>query len=75
MPEEVRLTTVYIAVGQPEAQIIKGRLESEGIPAVLRYESAGIVYGITVDGLGQVEIQVPAFLAEEARQILGVEKK
>jgi Zn-dependent alcohol dehydrogenase len=75
MPEEVRLTTVYIAVGQPEAQIIKGRLENEGIPAVLRYESAGIIYGITVDGLGQVEVQVPAFLAEEARQILGVEKK
>jgi hypothetical protein len=75
MPEEVRLTTVYIAVGQPEAQIIKGRLENEGIPAVLRYESAGIIYGITVDGLGQVEVQVPAFLAEEARQILGAEKK
>jgi Zn-dependent alcohol dehydrogenase len=75
MPEEVRLTTVYIAVGQPEAQIIKGRLENEGIPAVLRYESAGIIYGITVDGLGRVEVQVPDFLAEEARQILGVEKK
>lgn len=75
MPEEVRLTTVYIAVGQPEAQIIKGRLENEGIPAVLRYESAGIIYGITVDGLGRVEVQVPDFLAEEARQILGAEKK
>ena len=74
MPEEIRLTTVYIAVGQPEAQIIKGRLESEGIPAVLRYESAGLIYGITIDGLGQVEVQVPASLAEEARQILGIKK-
>ncbi len=68
------MTTVYIAVGQPEAQIIKGRLENEGIPAVLRYESAGLIYGITIDGLGQVEVQVPASLAEEARQILGIKK-
>ena len=71
MPEEIKLTTVYIAVGQPEAEIVRGRLESEGIPAMLRYESAGLVYGLTVDGLGQVEVQVPSALAEEARQILG----
>jgi len=54
-----------------EAQIIKGRLESEGIPALLNYESAGLVYGITVDGLGEVKIMVPKDLAEEAKEILG----
>jgi hypothetical protein len=53
-----------------EAHIIKGRLESEGIPVLLSYESAGLVYGITVDGLGQVKIMVPRDLEEEARQIL-----
>jgi hypothetical protein len=53
-----------------EAQIIKGRLESEGIPVLLRYESAGLVYGITIDGLGQVRIMVPQHLADEAREIL-----
>ena len=60
-----------------EAEIIKGRQESEGIPVLLRYESAGLVYGITVDGLGQVKIMVPRDLAEEAKGILGitVEKK
>jgi len=55
-----------------EAQIIKGRLESEGIPVLLSYESAGLVYGLTVDGLGEVKIMVPEHLAEEAKQILGV---
>jgi len=65
-------TTVYIASSQPEAEIIKGRLNCEGIPAMFRYESAGIVYGLTVDGLGQVEVQVPAHLAEHAREILAV---
>jgi len=74
MPEGIKLTTVYVAAGQPEAEIIKGRLENEGIPAVLCYESAGLVYGIIVDGLGQVEVQVPSYLAEEARQILRIEK-
>jgi Putative prokaryotic signal transducing protein len=55
-----------------EAQIIKGRLESEGIPVLLSYESAGLIYGLTVDGLGEVKIMVPQHLAEEAKEILGV---
>jgi len=55
-----------------EAQIMKGRLESEGIPVLLSYESAGLVYGLTVDGLGEVKIMVPKHLAEEAKEILGI---
>ena len=55
-----------------EAQIIKGRLESEGIPVLLSYESAGLIYGSTVDGLGEVKIMVPQHLAEEAKEILEV---
>jgi hypothetical protein len=72
--DKAKFTTVYIAGGQPEAQIVKGRLENEGIPVILRYESAGIVWGLTVDGLGQVEVQVPSSFAEEAKQILGLGK-
>ena len=53
-----------------EAQIIKGRLESEGIPVLLSYESAGLVYGLTIDGLGEVKVMVPKHLAEEAKGIL-----
>ena len=64
------LTTVYVANGQPEAEIIKGRLETEGIPVMLRYESVGLVYGLTTDGLGQVKVQVPSHLAQEAKEIL-----
>ena len=71
MSTEEQLVTVYVA-RQMEAQIIKGRLESEGIPVLLSYESAGLVYGITVDGLGEVKVTVPKRLAEEAREILGV---
>ncbi len=71
MSSEEQLVTVYVA-RQMQAHIIKGRLESEGIPALLSYESAGLVYGITVDGLGEVKIMVPQRLAQEAKEILGV---
>jgi len=65
------LVTVCTA-RQMEAEIIKGRLESEGIPALLSYESAGLVYGLTTNGLGEVRIMVPKHLAKEAKEILGV---
>ena len=52
---------------------MKSHLESEGIPTILQYESAGVVYGLTVDGLGQTKILVPEHLAQEAREILGAE--
>jgi hypothetical protein len=55
-----------------EAQIIKGHLENEGIPALLSYDSASLVYGLTTDGLGEVKILVPEHLAKEAKEILGV---
>ena len=55
-----------------EAQVIKGRLESEGIPVLLSYESAGLIYGLTVDGLGEVKIMVPKALAKEAKGIVGI---
>lgn len=55
-----------------EAHVIQGRLASEGIPAILSYESAGLVYGLTVDGLGEVKILVPNHLAKEAKEILGI---
>ena len=55
---------------QMEAQIIEGRLESEGIPVLLSYESAGLVYGLMVDGIGEVRIMVPERLAEQAKEIL-----
>ncbi|HJX03602.1 MAG TPA: DUF2007 domain-containing protein [Dehalococcoidia bacterium] len=70
MTEDLALTVVYLAYNLPEAEIVKGRLESEGIPVLLRYESAGLVYGITVDGLAQVKVCVPQIMAERARAIL-----
>jgi len=71
MSDGAQLVTVSVA-SQIEAQIIKGRLETEGIPVLLSYESAGLVYGITVDGIGEVKVMVPESLEKEARAILEV---
>ncbi len=64
------LATVYIAHGMLRAMVIRGALESAGIPVMLKYESLGPTLGITVDGLGKVEVLVPAEWAEEARELL-----
>jgi len=71
MSAKEQLVTVCTA-RHMEAQIMKGRLEIEGIPVLLSYESAGLVYSITVDGLGEVKIMVPKRLAEEAKELLGI---
>jgi len=61
---------VHVAQGELEANVIKSHLESEGIPVLLQYESAGRVFGLTVDGLGEIRILVPPELAEEAKRII-----
>ncbi len=56
--------------GSMEAEIIKSKLESYGIPVLLQYEAAGRIFGITMDGLGKVSVLVPQDLLEEARKVL-----
>ncbi len=67
---EVLPETVYVAHGLLRAEVVKGRLESEGIPAMLQFDSGSHIFGLTVDGLGEVRVLVPAPLAELARQVL-----
>ena len=62
--------TVYVAASLPEAHVIKGKLETEDIPVLLRYESGGTVFGLVGGGLGSVDVQVPRPLVERARTLL-----
>jgi len=68
--KESELVTVYTSMGPLRAEVIRSKLEAAGIPVLLRYESAGLVIGITVDGLGEVRVQVPRELADEARALI-----
>lgn len=56
-----------------EAEVVRGLLESEGIPASLQYESVGLVYGLTIDGMGETRIYVPEQLEGVARQIIAAQ--
>jgi hypothetical protein len=57
-----------------QADILKAKLQEAGIPAILEYESAGHVIGITVGGLhlSEVRILVADQDAQEAEHILTI---
>jgi hypothetical protein len=67
---EPKLVTVYVSQGMLSAEVVKGKLESAGIPSLLRYEAIGQIIGLTVDGLGRVEVLVPEELAADASYLL-----
>lgn len=68
--EESSMVEVYVAQGQLQGEVIRTKLVAAGIPALLKYESVGVVMGITFDGLGAVHVLVPAQYADEAIQLL-----
>jgi hypothetical protein len=68
--EPTRWVAVATNVGPGEAAIIKGRLESQDIPAVVQQEAVGTVLGLTVGPLGSAKVLVPEPLAEQALAIL-----
>ena len=68
--EKANLVQICVTSGLYQAEIIRGKLEANDIPALLKYESLGPVMGLTVDGLGQVEVWVPLDLEEQARELL-----
>ncbi len=70
MAKQSKLVVLCTVQGELTANVMKSHLESEGIPVMLEYESAGRIYGLAVNGLGEVRILVPKELAEEARQII-----
>ncbi len=70
MGNEPRLVCVRKCQGIETGNIYKSKLDAAGIPSLLQYESAGLVYGITVDGLGEVRIMVPQEFADDAKHLL-----
>jgi thiamine pyrophosphokinase len=64
------LAEVYVGQGHLQAHVVKAKLESAGIPAILSYEAASRTFGLTVDGLGAVRVMVRAEHAKVSRQII-----
>ena len=61
---------VFVANGQLHAQQVRSFLEAEGVETVLRGESLSKTHGLTLDGLGRVEILVDPADEERARALL-----
>ncbi len=54
-----------------DAELIKSHLEAMGIGVELFQESIGhTIYPVTVDGLGKVQIFVPAEKIDDAREFI-----
>jgi hypothetical protein len=56
--------------GEYEAQQIRALLEANGLICRLVGEALRTTHALTVDGLGEVAIEVPAADAERARELL-----
>ncbi len=50
------MVEIYRASGEAEARIVKGLLESHGIPCFLKSNAAPSVHVFAVDGMGEVKI-------------------
>jgi len=68
--EETRWKEVASTAGIMAAQILAGRLQSEGIPARAWQEGAGQAMGLSVGLLGTGHVVVPEEYVEKAREIL-----
>ena len=58
------------ASGEIQAQQIQGFLEAAGIASELKGESLRKTHGLTIDGLGMVEVVVSSEDEERARALL-----
>lgn len=69
MSKDEELVVVYTTNGALRAEIIKSKLASAGIPAIIRAESQNVI-PMTVDGIGIAQVLVPRAWEAEARAIL-----
>jgi len=69
MPSD-KLVTVYVAHGEPEAEVIRSALETEGIFPELRGELGDSIEQFADEGVGKIEIRVLEDDAEKAREII-----
>jgi hypothetical protein len=67
---EQQARCVFVANGEIHAQQVRAFLEAAGIETAVRGESLRHTHGLTIDGLGAVEIFVAENDLEQARSLL-----
>ncbi len=66
----MRMVEVYRAQGEAEAQVIRGLLESSGIPCLIKSNAAPSAHVFVFNGMGEFRIMVGESKAEEARKLI-----
>ncbi len=74
MTKQKKTVAIYRAASEAEARIIKGFLESNGIPCLLKANAAPSVHAFAIDGMGEVAILVWEDIAEKARELIREEE-
>lgn len=69
-PHLTRWAPIGVNLNPGEALVIKGRLTSEDIPAIVQQEAFGSFIGLTVGPMGSAQVLVPEPLAERALSIV-----
>jgi hypothetical protein len=69
----MKWVAVHKTSGVTEAEILRGMLESFGIPARVKAESIRTPFGQGVEGMGVAVLSVPEDRVKEARDILAEE--
>ena len=67
--KSVEWVVVADGVNPAEADIIRGRLESNNIPAMVQRDESSM-FGLTVGAMGGAKVLVPESQAEQALEIL-----
>ena len=70
MSKSKKMIEVYRAVGEEEARVIQGLLESYGVPSLLKSNAARSVHAFAVDGMGEVRVMVWERMADKARSLI-----
>jgi hypothetical protein len=65
-----QLRSVFVASGEVQAQQVRAFLEAAGIATAERGEALRKTHGLTVDGLGAVEILVQESDLTHARELI-----
>jgi len=67
---DLQVQCVFVASGEIQAQQVRAFLEANGIQTAVRGEALRHTYGLSLDGLGAVQILVGEADVEKARELL-----
>jgi predicted RNA-binding Zn-ribbon protein involved in translation (DUF1610 family) len=71
--DEIRWVKFWETSGSLPAEVIAGRLKSEGVPAWVWQQGAGSALGLTYGPMGRGHVMVPEDQVDEARRIMATD--